>query len=71
MNDDDTPNPPEVLARNQQGRWVPAEPLPGTFGLRWERALAHRRSLGQSLPRALVGGWRDTRAVDRITRSKR
>jgi len=55
-----------LLTQNEQGRWAPAEPLPGTFGLRWEFAWRHRRSIGHGWVRAVVGGWRDVRAVDRI-----
>lgn len=54
--------------QNDHGNWVPVEPLEGTFGLRWEMAWRHRRSLGQSLVRAVIGGWRDVRAVDALAR---
>lgn len=57
-----------VERQNEYGKWVPAEPLEGTFGLRWEFAWRHRRSIGQGWIRAVVGGWRDTRAVDRMAK---
>jgi hypothetical protein len=57
--------------QNEYGNWVPAEPLEGTFGLRWEFAWQHRRSLGQNIVRAVVGGWRDTRTVDRLAATSR
>jgi hypothetical protein len=50
--------------QNEYGRWVPAEPLPGTFGLRWQKMIRHRRELGQNCLRAFIGGWRDVRTVD-------
>lgn len=57
-----------VNRQNEYGNWVPAEPLEGTFGLRWERAWRHRRRLGQNLARAVICGWFDTRVVDRLAR---
>lgn len=55
------------MTQNEYGHWVPAEPIPPTFGLRWEFAWRHRRKLGHGWLRAVIGGWRDTRAVDRLT----
>jgi hypothetical protein len=55
-----------IESQNEYGHWVPAEPLEGTFGLRWEFAWRHRRKLGQGWVRSVLGGWRDTRAVDRL-----
>ena len=51
---------------NEYGHWVPAEPLMPAFGVRWEQAMRFRRGRGQGRLRALLGGWRDTRAVDRL-----
>ena len=51
--------------QNEFGKWVPAEPLEPSFGVRWEMACRFRRdTLGQPLARAVVSGWRDARAVD-------
>lgn len=51
---------------NEQGRWVPAEPMPEPFGVRWGRAYGHRRAQSHGRAKALLLSWLDTRAVDRL-----
>lgn len=55
-----------VERENDYGRWVPAEPLPEPFGIRWERHIRHRRNLGHGRLRAFFCGWLDARSVDRL-----
>ena len=52
--------------QNEYGRWVPSDPLPDPFGVRWERAIRIRRALRQGWLRAIVGGFVTTRRVDKL-----
>lgn len=51
------------------GRWEPDPGLPEAFGVTWERCwrARHRGGHGQGILRALFYGWKDARALRRIT----
>ena len=52
--------------QQDDGRWLPAEPLPEPFGVLWGRLWQERRNRGEWVVSALVSSWRDARAITRL-----
>lgn len=51
------------------GRWEEDPGIPEAFGVTWERCwrARHRNGHGQGKLRALIYGWKDARALRRLT----
>ena len=49
--------------REEDGRWLPAEPMPEAFGIVWERFWKIRRSRDETWLLSLVRSFIDARAV--------
>lgn len=56
-----------VEYQREDGRWLPAEPLPEAFGVVWERFWLLRRKRGEWWLPSLIQSWIDTRGVRRGT----
>jgi hypothetical protein len=57
-----------VEYQRDDGRWLPAEPLPEPFGVLWGRLWHDRRRDGQHKWVALVTSCFDARAISRLGR---
>lgn len=58
-----------VERQGDDGRWLPAEPLPEPFGVLWGRLWAERRRDGERKWVALFTSWMDARAISKLARS--
>jgi hypothetical protein len=52
--------------QTEDGRWLPAEPMPEPFGVLWERLWHDRRRSGEWKWSALIQSWLDARAITRL-----